>query len=293
MAAPVLLLLFVGPIDAEEAPAQANGAPPAYAPLPQESPYAEAMRKVTAGFKGTEGVVIHVGDSMTIANPYTTWPRQGKGRTADDLAVLKWMHLEKRDNTDGWWLCRHDYADHLAHTSAGGLTSAELHKVGLRKLPVLTDLLDKFNPQVVVLMVGAYDAEEERPAAEFKQNIATAVRQMLDRHAIPVLTTICPRHNHLQLTADYNKALRELASEHQLPLIDFEREIFRLRPDDWNGTIQRRDNIHLTAREAGGNSLNEPTPENLSKSGYHLRSWLTVKKLGEIKRTVIDPPASK
>ena len=30
------------------------------------------MKKVAAKFKGKEGVVIHVGGSMTIANPYAT-----------------------------------------------------------------------------------------------------------------------------------------------------------------------------------------------------------------------------
>jgi hypothetical protein len=48
------------------------------------------------------------------------------------------------------------------------------------------------------------------------------------------------------------------------------------------------DRIHLTAAQKGGNPAAEPTPENLKKSGYHLRSWLTVRKIAEIKSRVLD-----
>ncbi|MEX1096734.1 MAG: SGNH/GDSL hydrolase family protein [Planctomycetales bacterium] len=267
-------------------------------PQPQENDYAAAMQTVAQKFDGVQGVVIHVGDSMTIANPYTTWPRQGRGRTPEDLAVLAWSHTNSKDRQlDGWWLARTQAADndHVAHTSAGGLTSKQMMEGGppSRNLPPLEKLLDKFQPQMVVIMVGAYDADEKLPVAEFKKYMAQGADLCLARHAIPILTTICPRHNALELTKGYNQALREIAKEKGLPLIDFEKEILRLRPDDWNGTIQRKNNIHLTASEAGGGSMNEPTAENLSKSGYHFRSYLTVKKIAEVKRTVVDAAGSK
>lgn len=40
--------------------------------------------------------------------------------------------------------------------------------------------------------------------------------------------------------------------------------------------------------DAGGNSGAEPTAENLRKSGYQLRGWLTVQKIAEVKRRVLD-----
>jgi hypothetical protein len=33
-----------------------------------------------------------------------------------------------------------------------------------------------------------------------------------------------------------------------------------------------------------------PTPANLRESGYLLRGWLSVQKLAEVKRRVIDAP---
>src|SRR3954462_1918131 len=91
------------------------------APLPEEWDYTQAMTKITARFRGEEGVVIHVGGSMTIANPYGTWARSGKGKTPEDRAVLAWMHTEKKDRTDGWWLCRTEVKHYRAHTSESGL----------------------------------------------------------------------------------------------------------------------------------------------------------------------------
>jgi hypothetical protein len=45
--------------------------------------------------------------------------------------------------------------------------------------------------------------------------------------------------------------------------------------------------IHLTASEVGGSPGTEPTAENLKRSGYLLRGWLTVRKIAEVKRRVL------
>src|SRR5436190_22142472 len=92
--------------------------------LPESWDYVAPMKKVAAGFRGQEGVVIHVGGSMTIANPYGTWARSGKGKTEDDAAILKWMHTEAKDRTDGWWLCRTEVVHYRAYTAESGLKSA-------------------------------------------------------------------------------------------------------------------------------------------------------------------------
>src|SRR5688500_12781750 len=86
-------------------------------PLIEEWSYAESMQRVAKAFKGREGVVIHIGDSITLANPYGQWARGGKGRSAEDLAVLKWMHLGADDDTDGWWLARTDLPEGQSYTA--------------------------------------------------------------------------------------------------------------------------------------------------------------------------------
>jgi hypothetical protein len=251
---------------------------------PQEDwDYAGPMKKAAARFSGHEGVVIHVGGSMTIANPYTTWPRSGKGKTAEDQAILAWMHLDKKDKTDGWWLCRTEVEHYRAYTSESGLKSAMLFAGGARGLPTLEKMLEEYKPRMVTIECGIYDVEDGVPLDDYRKNMARALDLILDRGAIPIPNTIPPFKAQMERTRQFNVALRALAKERGVPVIDLEREILTRRPDDWFGTLV--DRIHLTAGKAGGA---EPTEENLRRSGYLLRGWLTVKKIAEVKQRVID-----
>jgi hypothetical protein len=263
-------------------------------PIAEKWDYVAAMKKVAARFKGKEGVVIHVGASDTIANPYTTWARSGKGKTPEDEAVLKWMHTDAKDKTDGWWLCRQEVVSHRAYTSESGLESAWLFEGAEATpgrwpgapLPTLAKMLDEYKPQMVVLEIGIYEAEKELPVEAYRKNMGKALDLIVERGAIPIPTTCPPIKAHLKSSTAYNEALRELAKERGLPLIDMEQEILQRRPDDWYGPLMTR--MHLTASRAGVNPASEPTPENLRESGFLLRGWLTVRKIGEVKRRVID-----
>lgn len=257
-------------------------------PLKQSSPYAKAMREVAQKFKGREGVVLHIGDSITHANPYGQWARGGKGRTDEDLAVLKWMHLGTDDDTDGWYLARTDLPEGRSYTAAGGLTMEQLLKGGRGSHPTLAKMLEQYQPQIAVLMLGTNDVSAGRKLADFEHDAATAVDAILGSGCICILSTIPPHPGNPKLSAAYNDALRKLAADRQLPLIDYEREILSRRPDDWNGTLMNKNDPHPSATGEEANSASEPTAENLRDSGYLLRGWLSVKKVGEVKREVID-----
>jgi hypothetical protein len=125
-----------------------------------------------------------------------------------------------------------------------------------------------------------------RHARRLSQKHEQGARPHPQARAIPILNTIPPFKAQLKRTKQFNEALRTIAKERGIPVLDLEREIFMRRPDDWFGTLM--DRIHLTASQTGGNPAAEPTPENLKKSGYQFRGWLTVQKIAEIKRTVLD-----
>ncbi len=260
--------------------------PRADGPLPEGWEYAAPMRKVAAKFRGAEGVVIHVGGSMTIANPYGTWARSGKGKTADDEAILKWMHTEAKDKTDGWWLCRTELEHYRAYTSESGLKSAMLFDGGKRGLPTLPKMLDDYKPRIVTIECGIYDIEDNVALDDYRKNVAKAIDAILDRGAIPLPNTIPPFKAQLARTRSFNDALRVLCEERGVPLLDLEREVFARRPDDWFNNLM--DRIHLTAGQPAAGPGAEPTAENLARSGYLLRGWLTVRKVAEIKRRTID-----
>lgn len=257
-------------------------------PLKENWRYAESMRQVARDFKGREGVVIHIGDSITHANPYGQWARGGQGRSEEDLAVLKWMHLGADDDTDGWWLARTDLPEGGSYTAIGGLRMDQLLAGGRGSHPTLAKMLERYKPQIAVLMLGTNDVSGGRKVDDFRRDAEKAVDTILADGCICVLSTIPPHPGNAKLSGEYNAALRKIAAERKLPLIDYEREILKRRPDDWNGTLMNKNDPHPSAGDEKINSASEPTAENLRTSGYLLRGWLSVKKIAEVKKTVID-----
>ena len=257
-------------------------------PLKQEWDYASAMKKVAEKFKGKQGVVLHIGDSITHANPYGQWARFGKGQSDADKALLKWMHSGADDDTDGWFLARFDHPDGgRSHTAAGGMRADELLAGGKQKLPSLAEMLKKYQPQMVVLMIGTNDVAQGRKTEEYLTDVDKAVQTILDSGSICILSTNPPFFGRPEASAKYNEGLRSLAKKHGLPLIDYEKEILLRRPTDWNGTLLNKNDAHPSAGTGEVNASAEPTEENLRESGYLLRGWLSVKKLGEVKGSLL------
>jgi hypothetical protein len=258
-------------------------------PLAQDWDYAAAMKKVVAKSQGRPGVVLHIGDSITHANPYGQWARAGQGKTAADRAALAWMHTGADDDTDGWWLARFDHPDGgRSYTACGGIRADEMLAGGKNGMPPLIKIMQKYQPQIVVLMLGTNDATAGRPTKDYAADMAKAVDLIGTEGAVCVLCTIPPHIGQLQLGKSYNQALRKLARDRSLPLIDFEREILRRRPNDWNGTLLQKDDVHPTAEVGAVKATSAPTDENLRASGYLLRGWLSVRKISEVKKAVFD-----
>jgi lysophospholipase L1-like esterase len=233
-----------------------------------------------------------VGDSITYASPYSAWARAGEGHTADDSAALKWMHAGSNDDTDGWYLASFDHPDGgRSHTACSGIRADEMLAGGKRNMPKLSDLLDRYEPQAVVVMLGTNDASAGRPVEAYRRDMEAILDAMLSRGVVPILSTIPPHVHRPGLARSYNDALRETARRLHLPLIDFEREILKRRPTDWDGTLLARGDVHPTADAGGATPASAPTAEHLRNSGYLLRGWLSVKKIAEVKRAVFDPPA--
>ena len=251
--------------------------------------YRGAMKKVAAKFHGNEGVVLHIGDSITYANPYSQWARYGKGHTKEDQQALKWMHAGTNDDRDGWHLCSADLPGGRSYSACGGIRIDQMLAGGKSGMPPLADMLDRYRPQMVVFMLGTNDASAGRSVEAYADDFRKAVGLMLDRGIIPIVSTIPPHPGKLELSKKYNETIRNIAKEYGLPLIDYEQEILLRRPDDWNGTLLGKSDVHPTGNQGGATPTSEPTAENLRNSGYLLRGWLSVKKIEEIRATLKLP----
>ena len=241
--------------------------------------YAAAMKEVAQHFVGTEGVVLHLGDSITFDASYRAWALTGRGKTPEDEAILRWSHCGERNERDGWYLA--------SRTAASGVRADQYLAGGFKGLLSLDDIVKKYNPQVAIVMLGTNDSWQGRPVNDYASDMNRIIRRLLENGTVPILSTIPPMVPARELGDQYNAELWKLAEHYQLPVIDFHGEIIGRRPDgSWNGALLYEDDPHPTENRAGVTPESEPTPENLRESGYLLRGWLSVKKLIEVRERV-------
>jgi lysophospholipase L1-like esterase len=270
-------LLLAGIAAAADAPEKAFRAPEDY-------DYRAAMKKVAAKFKGTPGVYLHLGDSITHANPNTAWARAGQGQTAEEKAFLKWSHAGEQNDKDGWHLAAVDVPGGRSHTAAGGLRANEMLEGGHNGLPALAELIKKYNPQLALYMLGTNDIAQGRPVKQYSADIEKAVDLLLNNGTIVILSTIPPFRGKGKQVDEYNAALRELARKKQIPLVDLYAEMKARAGDDMEKAYLNLDGVHLSHEPPNGPA----TAENLKKSGYLLRCYLAVHKGMEVKAKVLD-----
>lgn len=251
--------------------------------------YGPAMRAVACRFTGTEGVVLHLGDSITYASPYTQWARDGRGKSPEEEATLTWSHCGERNELDGWYLASYEAGDFWSYTAASGIRADQFIAGGYAGFTSLDQIVETYNPQLAIVMLGTNDAWQGRPVGAYAADMETIISRLLANGTVVIVSTIPPMVPAPALAEQYNEQIWKLAERHELPVIDYYGEIVARRPDGtWNGTLLNRDDPHPTAARAGVTPTSEPTPENLRESGYLLRGWLSVEKLIEVKRRVID-----
>lgn len=253
----------------------------------QKADYADAMLKVAAKSKAREGVVIHLGDSITYANQYSGWARYGKGKTAEEAAVCKWMHVGKDDDSDGFWLCRVDRPGNRSETAVSGIRAYEYLEGGKSGIPPMAEVVKKYDPQIAVVMLGTNDVNGGRSPAQYKADMAKVVDLLLANGTIPIVSTIPPVKGKEEQVKAFNGVLMEVVKERKIPHIDYHGEILKRRPADWLGTLISNDGVHPTGDQGGAGAGSEPTEENLKNSGYLLRGVLSVRKIAEVKAQVL------
>ena len=241
------------------------------------------MRALTRDFKGTDGKVLRLGDSITYANPSSSYLRYGKDRSPEQLAVCRWMKADIRDKSSGIWLSYDDQPSGRSHTAASGVTTAQFLEGGKGGLPKLDDIIRLHNPQVACVLLGTNDLNSQTSEV-FAKNLESIIVKLLANKTIPVITTVPPRRGKDALVLQFNESVWKLCEKHKIPVIDYHGEIMMRRPNDWDGKLISKDGVHPSAIESAG-----PASEaNLKEGGYLLLGWATLNKMMEIKREVIS-----
>lgn len=247
--------------------------------------WATPMKEVAKKFSGTQGVYLLVGDSITYANPNTQYCRYGQGQSPAEKAFLKWAHAGEKNDSDGFHLASADAAGGRSHTAVSGIRADESLKGGKAGIPALDALIKKYNPQLVLYMLGTNDLSGNRPVAQYIADVEKAMDLFLANGTVPILSTLPPHKHRLEACEAYNTALRQLAEKKKIPLLDLNAEMKARAGDGYMDAYLDKDGIHLSVN---GIAAGPATEENLKKSGYLLRGYTTVQKGMIVKAQVLD-----
>jgi hypothetical protein len=268
------------------------------------------LRAVRGRFKGTAGFAVHLGDSITHANPYGQWARHGQGKTPEDVAICRYVRADvwgdgKNDVKSGFYLAAWDHpGGGRSFTAVGGITAGQwLEARSHQNNPSIDEMFTagNVNPdgvqyrdaEMCVILLGTNDASRNRPADAFIADLTKIVEKIMANDTIVILSTIPPKRGDMADVESYNEGIRRLARTKKLPLVDYCAEILRRRPGNgWDGTLMSEDGVHPSAEGGGCSATSDPYADGgraLSEVGYLLRGWLTIQKFKEIKTKVIDP----
>jgi lysophospholipase L1-like esterase len=251
----------------------------------REDDWVAPMKKVHARFTGRPGTFAQFGDSITVTRAFWTglqWDR----KNAPPEMTRAYELAKKHMRAECWDWKGPQFG------SEGGMT--------IRWAQENVDKwLGKLNPEAALIMFGTNDLGG-LGLAEYESKTRQVVQRCLDRGTVVILSTIPPKHGQVAKAAEFAEAVRRIAREMKLPLSDYQAEILRRRPDDWDGamakfkalpgdtydvpTLVARDGVHPSNPRKYAGDFSE---EALRSSGYGLRSYLTLLKYAEVIRAVL------
>jgi lysophospholipase L1-like esterase len=249
--------------------------------------WVEPMKKVHARFTGTRGTFAHFGDSITASDAFWARLRRERAYMQSDMAevlgrVKGYMKPECWDKWKG-----EDYGNEGSTTVDWACGEVDTW-------------LARINPEVVLILFGTNDMRR-MDARHYERQLRRLVERCLDNGSVVILTTPPPRHGYEDTSRQFADAVRRVADEERVPLIDYQAAILTSRPDDWDGALPQ-------FRHTPGDEYQVPTlisrdgvhPSNpvqysdysdlgLRNNGYILRTYLTLFTYADVINRVLRP----
>jgi hypothetical protein len=248
----------------------------AIACLGAEPDWVAHMKEVHGKPGGKKGVIVKYGDSITYTRAFFCPLQWGPKNVPAELKdTAKWIKGYIQKECWKW------------EGGANGCYSGTTADWGLKGMD---KWLKKHNPEVALIMWGTNDTKKKISKEKYKATMSGIVDKVLANGTIPVLYTIPPRASQgskadvKKVVESYVEAVREIAAEKKIPLIDFYQEILTRQPTDFGKTLMG-DELHPSYPKGHQNDFKE---ESLKLSGYTLRNYLTLKMLHEIRMNVLE-----
>jgi hypothetical protein len=245
------------------------------------------MEAVHANFHGTKGNIARFGDSITYSGAFFK-PLQWDftNRSSSDAAAQDWLQSYISPSCWSW------QDDAVAYSNGNYSGTMSSWPLSVEQGPPGNNInfwLNKLKPELAVVMWGTNDLGPY-DVTTYTNNMRQVLQACKTYGTIPLLTTIPPRRGSDAKSAQFAQAMRDLAVEQQVPMIDYNQEILTRRPGGtWDGTLISSDGIHpswdgATAQDFAQTSLNS--------NGYLLRNWVTLHGLYDVYQNVLsdDPP---
>jgi hypothetical protein len=251
---------------------------------PDADAWVAAMKEVHSRFHGQKGTFATFGDSITVSMAFwAPLAHEHKNLSPEGEAAYKLVKEHMREECWGKWRGPE-------HGNEGGMTIRWADENVGR-------WLKKLNPEVALIMFGTNDLGTV-PLGEYERKTRTVVQRCLDNGTVVILTTIPPRAGLAEKAAEYAAAARHVARELKVPLCDYHAACLKRRPRDWNGadekfkeykdydvpTLIARDGVHPSYPKK---YQGDYSAEALARSGYGLRSYVTLLSYGEVIRKVL------
>jgi lysophospholipase L1-like esterase len=247
--------------------------------LAVEPAWIERMRHVHGQFTGTPGTLALFGDSITISLAFWA-PLRGEPHNMPEKMAEAHKLVQGYMKAECW-----DQWRGPEYGNNGRMT--------IRWADENVDAwLKAHNPEVAVIMFGSNDLFQLQ-IDEFEQKTAHVVQRCLDNGTIVLLTTLPPCSGRLEQAKQFADAVRRVAQEKKVPLIDYQAEILNRRPDDWDGTLPKFkgvEDVYQVPTLISGDGVHPSNPQthrdfsqdSLNSNGYLLRSYLTLLGYAEV-----------
>jgi lysophospholipase L1-like esterase len=265
----------------------ALAAPPTVARAADAPDWAERMKKVHAQFKGTPGTLAQFGDSITVTMAY--WAPLAYGPKNLDPEAAKAHELVKKYMKPDCW-AKWKGPD---FGSNGSMTIRWAHDN-------VDKWLGKHNPETVLIMFGTNDLSQLQ-LKEYEDKTRDVVQRCLKNGTVVIVSTIPPRSGQLDKAKTFADAVRKIAKEEKVPLVDYLAEVLKRRPDDWDGAMAKfkeaGKDVYQVPTLIAGDGVHPSNPakfqdyseESLKSNGYVLRNYLGLLAYAEVIRQVLQP----
>jgi len=253
----------------------------------QSGDWIEPMKQVHARFTGNRGTFALFGDSITVSLAFWA-PLEWEPKAMSPGMAHAHQSVKGYMKPECWRQWRGP-----AFGNEGRTTIRWAHANVER-------WLQKLNPEVAVIMFGSNDVGELE-VAEYEQKTREVVRRCLANGTVVLLTTLPPRSGRLDKAKQFAAAVRKVAGEERVPLVDYFAAILERRPDDWDGalpqfkqtpgdeyqvpTLIARDGVHPSNPRLFGDF----SDASLRHNGFALRNYVTLLAYAAVIENVLQP----